>query len=1346
MTRDDSLTENLLRYVDRKFAEGGAVKGYAVGGDVTDEGLEKLFGDYFGRGSDPGGLKYWKDTAAENQLTLEDIGQKFSESQEYQDQFAGPGVSSNRFAPTSDPSEWKTYYGYKPTTNDYTKMLQAALGEVGVSPSSNQYRAVYEALGNRAAANTISPDYGRGNNTIASLITPQQIHGVNPKSMTRVNSYLRSTDPATIAAVAAARASLDAYLREGQNRVLTTQTDWRGFQDGEPSPGVTLRGNPFLNRNVPDEGMISLYNTYYDAEDRPDIAARLADLQRQANAIWTPPTPEPRPTDAVLAQVQTFTDEDGRKFTESDGVRRYLDEENPLDTNQTAGRVQTANVEQNVGGQNVNNTIGDDYDYTFIPSVTPGANTDLGFSTYDPNSFKVYRNDSIDQNSIQQNLLNDSTRNWQQDFNNVVGGQFNMSNPGLVGGYNSSNIGGFDYSGLGNSLGNVGATSGFGLNTGWDFGGGWGFAEGGEVNFKKMFEGDSQAMQERARELAREAYSKGYSSLGKKKAEEWEALASKYNLPLSVGPFDNYEDQYSDAVGKWQRGLSPKQRVQTYDEGGPVKADLAVEELTNLQKILAGSNPAANVAPFQLDLGGGAQARGRVVQAGPYIDVGGGITLPLRDVMLMLDASYGKVPGTDMKPNISVKGGLRIPFSEGGPVMPSTDPMEGFSIEPEARPAIQPKSRVGTGIGGALSRMGQGISDYVTADPAPSPRELLEARMSEQARSAMDLSGLALPDRAVDVKADEFGSYPVDAEGNRLKYLRRSLLLPMVSGEDESRLAMPGFVEMAGNLMSGVAPAVKGSGAVLGSGPVRRGEKTLADLVDTYGVKKPGGNWIESSVDSKIDSLPALSASQDSVSSEALAKWADSKLKGYIKNQLGTVADPLIDVAEVKGKLHIPDERIENLARSAKPTRGDSFSTGRAQTGYNPNLIGETDLSRSWEKLSQDLITRTKYKDLIYPETIPGMPVLPPESQVNKAFFTNRDLGFDHLTDELKNAMDPNSGLPRNLQIEPEKLERFSMKQAVEHVIKINDWREKTRAEANLKIAQNAATVPVKQYDIVPGTNYPNDKGLSWVQIKSSGNKDDLEKALKYEGDAMGHCLGESSYCPQVEAGKTEIFSLRDKKGQPHVTVEVKRVKNLANPNINFLDDFPDSIVNKAMEEAHDIAVERVIDNRRDEYIDQAYTIVKSKNPKLDEDSEEFSYKIQDLTAVFAKKQAPREREFHDYINEEFRNIEKREIEKMRESGNDVVTINQIKGKSNAKPVEEYIPFVQDFIKSQNWYDVGEIKNADMIKAYKGQRLPGINQQIPPGYYTFRDLEKLGDESGMSSSAIAEWMKKLRQN
>ena len=1291
---DDSLTSYLLKYADQKLAKGGAVQGYARGGDVTDEGLQKLFLDYFDRGADDDGLKYWKDTAAQNNLSLSDIGQQFAGSDEGREQYAKleQSIGRQRATDATGAAPWKTWWGYTPTKKDYDMMLRAGLGEYGLTDDPNQVLGIYEAIGNRAAANNFleknayaydkTRPSGRFAKTIADQITEDEVEGAYATG--RINSLLNSKDPAKMAIVQQARDQLLNYFTLGQNKVLGSQTDWRGFDPvtGEPSTGAAWRNyKGDAGRVVPGSEGLPMYNTFYNPKYRPDLQVKIANLQGQRNAIWGAPLPASRPSDTVLAQVQIFTDDDGRKSIFKDGVQTYIDEQeaatlqasndaeakdqtftdengrlftkrdgiiNYLDadafeTQTTVGGVQTANV----GADN-----GDDYRYAFNPKVTLGADTGLGVGTYDPGSFKVYRNDAIDQNSIQQNLLNDSTRNWQQDFNNIGNGQFNMSNQALVGGYNSGNIGGFDYSGLGNSLGNVGATSGFGLNTGWDFGGGWGFAEGGEVNFKKMFEGDSEAMQERARELAREAYSKGYGSLGKKKAEEWENLARKYNLPLNVGPFDNYEDQYSNALSGWQRNVSPKQRMQTYDEGGPVKADLAVEELTNLQKILAGSNPAANVAPFQLDLGGGAQARGRVVQAGPYIDVGGGITLPLRDVMLMLDASYGKVPGTDMKPNISVKGGLRIPFSEGGPVMPSTDSMGAYDTM--------------TGLVGELP-----------AKPVyePSPREQLEARMSDQARSAMDLSGLALPDRAVDVKADEFGSYPVDAEGNRLKYLRRSLLLPMVSGEDESRLAMPGFVEMAGNLMSGAAPAVKGSGAVLGSGPVRRGEKTLADLVDTYGVKKPGGNWIESSVDSKIDSLlevPNTFDAREIASSEALNKWADSKLKGYIKNQFGTVADPLIDVAEVTGKLHIPDEQIERVAKYSKPSRGNTEPEGRTEIGYNPNLIGETDLSRNWEKLTQNLITRTKYKDLVYPETIPGMPVLPPESQVNKAVFINRELGFDHLADELKNAMNPNSGLPRNLQIEPDKLERFSMKQAVEHVIKINDWRAKNLAKANEAIAQNAATVPVKQYEIVPGTNYPNEKGLSWVELKPT-DKDEkaLEKALKYEGDTMGHCVG--GYCPKVASGETQIFSLRDKKGEPHVTIEIE-------PGI--------------------LSGHRSLESWVANY-------EKTHGPGT---SKQF---IQE----------------NPYIVEAF-----------------TPSITQIKGKANRAPKDEYANFVQDFIKSGNWQSVGDLRNAQMWKVERNQRLPGVSEPLQPGYYTFQELEKLAQDKGVSAPMIEDFIKKLRRN
>lgn len=40
--------------------------------------------------------------------------------------------------------------------------------------------------------------------------------------------------------------------------------------------------------------------------------------------------------------------------------------------------------------------------------------------------------------------------------------------------------------------------------------------------------------------------------------------------------------------------------------------------------------------------------------------------------------------------------------------------------------------------------------------------------------------------------------------------------------------------------------------------------------------------------------------------------------------------------------------------------------------------------------------------------------------------------------------------------------------------------------------------------------------------------------------------------------------------------------------------------------------------------------------------------------------------------------------------------IIQIKGKQNAKPKKDYIPYVQDFVKSGKWSDVGDLQNAEM--------------------------------------------------
>lgn len=153
-------------------------------------------------------------------------------------------------------------------------------------------------------------------------------------------------------------------------------------------------------------------------------------------------------------------------------------------------------------------------------------------------------------------------------------------------------------------------------------------------------------------------------------------------------------------------------------------------------------------------------------------------------------------------------------------------------------------------------------------------------------------------------------------------------------------------------------------------------------------------------------------------------------------------------------------------------------------------------------------------------------------------------LGLDHLADELWNASRRNSGLPPNLRIKPEDFQQMGIEKAVRHVAGINKWREDNKAAAAQGMLAGPGVRPVREY----AENNP--KGLRWVELSGEGSdRDAIAKQLKYEGDTMGHCVG--GYCDDVVSGGTKIFSLRDAKGEPHVTVQVSPA---ASPEIN---EFP---------------------------------------------------------------------------------------------------------------------------------------------------------------------------------------------
>jgi hypothetical protein len=69
--------------------------------------------------------------------------------------------------------------------------------------------------------------------------------------------------------------------------------------------------------------------------------------------------------------------------------------------------------------------------------------------------------------------------------------------------------------------------------------------------------------------------------------------------------------------------------------------------------------------------------------------------------------------------------------------------------------------------------------------------------------------------------------------------------------------------------------------------------------------------------------------------------------------------------------------------------------------------------------------------------------------------------------------------------------------------------------------------------------------------------------------------------------------------------------------------------------------------------------------------------------------------------------------------------IIQIKGKGNAKPKEDYIPYVQDFVRSGNWHSVDDFHHTDLISAdtirKAGWDMKGNNQK----FFTKQEYEDL---------------------
>ena len=267
-------------------------------------------------------------------------------------------------------------------------------------------------------------------------------------------------------------------------------------------------------------------------------------------------------------------------------------------------------------------------------------------------------------------------------------------------------------------------------------------------------------------------------------------------------------------------------------------------------------------------------------------------------------------------------------------------------------------------------------------------------------------------------------------------------------------------------------------------------------------IKHRGGNWIPGDVESSISNLferlgetdpQRLAALREQMgnpewgrSGEALGRWIEGPLTKYIKRDMATPEDPVRKLAD-EGILHmgipqtmgVPSTYIRNL---------------RVDAGFPQEGLSETPGGSLWENLSDRVVSSGQAKYLQEEPKMMAenqwMQKLDPESTVyGMQSSIERGLGFDHLVDELSNAMNPESGLPRNLLLRPEQMQQMGMEKAVRHVDAINKWRAAQQAAANAELANRAMVL--REYPDVP--EMPNPKGLRWMEL---GPEKDINESL----------------------------------------------------------------------------------------------------------------------------------------------------------------------------------------------------------------------------------------------------------
>ena len=578
-----------------------------------------------------------------------------------------------------------------------------------------------------------------------------------------------------------------------------------------------------------------------------------------------------------------------------------------------------------------------------------------------------------------------------------------------------------------------------------------------------------------------------------------------------------------------------------------------------------------------------------------------------------------------------------------------------------------------------------------------------------------------------------------------------------------ARAAKQGAAAVARPVGQAISDAMIHQTGPLASGPL----SALAPRMAMTNVVKPkGGNWLNNSVEKTVKPLksenrqisPSLLEGFEQSAKDAtdplqersvrrlrehndeiaVNKWVDSNLTGYMKKEMGTPEDPVRALferrtQEIEAKYNKDMDkslRLEQRAEAeADPRKAANFKresqriaeeaeaerdltmkyiahfpsnevdyanmwvperlgVQRMNAGYPSTGMGEAPAAKAWETISDQAIyggTAGDYAQPLTPSEIrrgygsvvddnPWIKKLDPNTMVYHPEGTPADLGLDHVIDVLR--QDVTSG-----RIRPEQLNKVSMEDAVRRA-----------AEVDLEMARKMNASKAAAREGLPVYKEYPEEGYRWIELNKPG-------AFNAESEAMGHSvkgyeppkghpdwtpasgdLGSLSYghggWEAIKSGDAKVYSLVNKKGEPHVTVEAKKGKHP---------------------------------------IGYSYKGNSTNFPDTFEYNNDFSDAFPRLTPEQKAAILSRAQELHA------NNPDIQRMDAFQKAADEVVgelpkEITQIKGKSNRMPNEDYLPYVQDFVRSGNWSDVGDIHNTGLISMGKGKYIthPEAKEQFAP--------------------------------